>query len=146
VNEWRIVEKQIDVNTPAAEHRPDHRILIASRDGALRQALGWLLSDEPELHVVSEAISAIDALTQAKALEPDVVILDTDLPEADGYTVTRVLKRLPTPPFVILLLVQADPTARLRGKEAGADGYFEKGTDWPDLLAQIRGLLGMGGG
>lgn len=139
------MEKRIDVNTPAAEHRPDHQILIASRDDALRQALGWLLSDEPGLRVISEAKSAIDVLTQAKALEPDVVILDADLPEADGFTVTRVIKRLPAPPFVILLLVQADPTARQRGQEAGADGFIEKGTDWPDLLAQIRRVLAMGG-
>ena len=125
------------VTQPIAESR----ILIASKDPTLREALGWLLTEEPGIQIVDEAITAIDVLTQAKALEPDVVILDVELPEADGFTVTRILKRLPYPPFIILLLVYSDPTARKRGQAAGADGFIEKGADWPDLLQQIRQML-----
>ena len=85
------VKEFAEVTQPTAEYR----ILIASKDPTLREALGWLLSEEPGIQIIDEAITAIDVLTQAKALEPDVVILDVELPEADGYTVTRVLKRLP---------------------------------------------------
>lgn len=128
----------VRVQTP---RRNSRRVLIASQDATLREALRWLLDDEPSIAAVDEASNAIDLLTQAKALEPDCVILDVELPEADGYTVTRVLKRLPSAPFVILLLVHSDPTARQRGLDAGSDGFIEKGTDWPDLLQQIRQLL-----
>ena len=127
----------IEVTQPTVEHR----ILIASQDATLRESLRWLLDEESGIGVIAEVTNAIDLLTQAKALQPDVVILDTELPEADGYTITRVLKRLPGPPFVILLLIHSDPTARQRGQAAGSDGFIEKGTDWPDLLQQIRQLL-----
>lgn len=143
VTEHKTVPDVTDTK-PVSRPNVEYQILIASRDATLRQALGWLLSDEPGLRVVDEAASAIDLLSKAKALEPDVVILDVELPEADGYTVTRVLKRLPSAPFVILLLVHSDPTARQRAYDAGCDGIIERGTEWPDLLAQIRQLLKIG--
>jgi len=120
-----------------------HRILIAGRQPMLREALSWLLEEEPEMEIVGEAGSGIDVLAKAKSLSPDVVILDVDLPELDGYGVTRVLKRLPHAPFVILLLVTGDPAARRQGQEAGCDGFIEISSDWLALLPQIRALLNM---
>ncbi len=95
------------------------------------------------MDLVGEAGSGIDALAQAKTLSPDVVILDVDLPELDGYGVAQVLKRLPHAPFVILLLVTGDPAARRKGHEAGCDGFIEISSDWLALLPQIRALLNM---
>lgn len=120
-----------------------HRILIAGSRPTLREALNWLLEEESELEVVGEAGSGIDVLSKAKSLAPDVVILDVELPELDGYGVTRVLKRLPHAPFVILLLVNGDPSARRHGQAAGADGFIEISSDWLTLLPQIRALLNM---
>jgi DNA-binding NarL/FixJ family response regulator len=118
-----------------------HRILIADGAPMVREALRWLLDDEPNVEIIGEAGNGPDVLTQAQALSPDIVILDARLPALDGFAVTRALKRGPHPPLVILLLVSGDPTARQRGLEAGSDGFIEKGADWPEQLAQVRELL-----
>lgn len=117
------------------------RILIADGAPMVREALRWLLDDEPDVEIVGEAGSGPDVLNQAHLLSPDIVILDAKLPALDGYAVTRELKRAPRPPVVILLLVSGDPSSRQLGVEAGGDGFIEKGADWPEQLAQVRLLL-----
>jgi DNA-binding NarL/FixJ family response regulator len=118
-----------------------HRVLIVDDAPAVREALMWLLENESDLEVVGEAADGPQALQRANELEPDVVILDIELPHMDGYEVTRALKELPEPPLVILLSVHGDPLSRKRGAEAGSDGFIEKGADWPQLVAHVRQVL-----
>ncbi|HLF28730.1 MAG TPA: response regulator transcription factor [Anaerolineae bacterium] len=118
-----------------------HRILIVDDVPSVREALRWLLDNEPDLEVVGEAGDGAQALERATLLAPDVVILDIELPDLDGYAVTRSLKRLPRPPLVILLSVHGDGLSRQQGADAGSDGFIEKGTDWPQIVAQIRQAL-----
>ena len=118
-----------------------HRILIVDDVPAVREALRWLLDNEPDLEVVGEAGDGAQALQRAAELRPDVVILDIELPDLDGYAVPRSLKRLPGPPLVILLSVHGDSFSRQQGADAGSDGFIEKGADWPQIVAQIRHAL-----
>jgi DNA-binding NarL/FixJ family response regulator len=67
-------------------------VLIADAAASVREALRWALESEAELSVVGEAADGADALRQALALAPDVVILGTDLPVEDGFAVTRALR------------------------------------------------------
>ena len=127
-----------------ARKTSSYRILIVGDASPVREALRWLLEAEPDLIVVGEASDGHEALERAVELVPDIVVLDIELPGMDGYAVTRSLKALPRPPLVVLLSVHGDPLSRQRGVEAGGDGFFEKGTDWPALIAQLR--LALSGG
>lgn len=118
-----------------------YRVLIVDDAPSVREALRWLFDSETDLEVVGEAADGHAALHSALELKPDLVILDIELPGVDGYAVTRSLKALPQPPIVVLLSVHGDPFSRQRGLEAGSDGFIEKGTDWPHLVAQIRQTL-----
>lgn len=118
-----------------------HRVLIVDAVPTMRESLRWLLENEPDLTVVGEAANGLDALRRATELSPDLVILDVQLPQLDGYAVTRSLKQRPDAPLVILVSVYDDPLSRQRGVEAGGDGFIEKGTDWAPLIIQVRRAL-----
>jgi DNA-binding NarL/FixJ family response regulator len=118
-----------------------HRILIVDDAPAVRESLGWLLLDEPGLTVVGEAADGKEAIRRAVDLTPDLVILDIELPDTDGFSVARQLKALPQPPLVVLLSVHNDDLSRQRGADAGCDAFVEKGLGWPGLLAVLQEVL-----
>jgi CheY-like chemotaxis protein len=118
-----------------------HDILIVDDSQAVRESLGWLLQDEAGLQVVAEAASGAEAMQLAVKLKPDVVILDIELPDIDGFSVTQLLKALPHPPIVILLSIHGDAISKKRGALAGCDMFLEKGMTWPRLLERIQIVL-----
>lgn len=89
-------------------HLPESRILIVDDSQSVRESLGWLIEDEAGLTVVGSASTGLDAIRQANELQPHLVILDIELPDTDGFLVTRQLKALPQPPLVVLLSVHGD--------------------------------------
>jgi len=107
----------------------------------VRESLGWLLLDEPGLAVVGDAADGSEAMRQALDLNPDLVILDIELPDTDGFIVTRQLKALPRPPLVVLLSIHSDDLSKQRGAQAGCDAFVEKGLGWPGLLAVLQEVL-----
>ena len=116
------------------------RILIVDDSQAVRESLGWLLRDESNLTVVGEAANGLDAIRLALKLKPDVVILDIELPDTDGFFVTQELKKMTDSPLVVLLSIHSDVISKQRGVLAGCDAFVEKGTSWPNLLAILQKL------
>jgi DNA-binding NarL/FixJ family response regulator len=107
----------------------------------VRESLSWLLIDEPGLTVVADAANGSEAIRQARHLSPDLVILDIELPDMDGFIVTRELKTLPRPPAVVLLSIHSDDLSRQRGLQAGCDAFVEKSLGWPGLLAVLQKIM-----
>ncbi len=118
-----------------------HRILLVDDAPSVRESLGWLLLDEPDMTVVGEAAEGTEAIHQARQFQPDLVILDIELPDLDGFHVTRELKALPHPPLVVLLSIHSDDFSRERGRQAGCDAFVEKGLGWTGLLAVLHQVL-----
>ena len=100
-----------------------------------------MLLDEPGIAVVGDASNGSEALYQATHLDPDLVILDIELPDTDGFVVTRQLKALARPPLVVLLSIHSDDLSRQRGAQAGCDAFVEKGLGWPGLLNVLQNVL-----
>jgi CheY-like chemotaxis protein len=115
-----------------------HSILIVDDSQAVRESLGWLLRDERNMKVAAEAGSGMEAIQLAVQLKPDVVILDIELPDMDGFSVTQQLKALPHPPIVVLLSIHGDAISQKRGVLAGCDAFLEKGMNWPRLLERLQ--------
>jgi DNA-binding NarL/FixJ family response regulator len=118
-----------------------YRVLIVDDAAAVRESLSWLLVDEPGLVVVGDAANGLEAMRLARVLHPDLVILDIELPDMDGFAVTRQLKALPQPPLVVLLSIHSDDRSRRLGIQAGCDAFVEKGLGWPGLLAVLENVL-----
>lgn len=122
-------------------HPAESRILIVDDAPAVRESLGWLIEDEPGLTVVGAVPTAFDAINETVRLSPDLILLDIELPDGDGFAVTRQIKALPDPPLVVLLSVHDDDQSKQRGAEAGCDAYVEKGAGWPALLRVLKNVL-----
>ena len=118
----------------------EHTSLILVVDDQIRsqQALASLLA--PEGYRVVCASSGVEALTLARQLSPDLVLLDVMMPEMDGFEVCRCLRSDPSLAFVPILMVTAldDTESLLRGLDAGADDFITKPFQRVTLRARIR--------
>lgn len=126
---------------PAKTSRDMCRILIVDDAPSVRESLEWLIEDEPGLTVIGSASNGTEALQQTVNLKPDLIILDIELPDVDGFHVTRQLKAMPLSPIVVLLSVHSDAQSRKHGFESGCDAYVEKALGWPGLLSVIQNVL-----
>ncbi|HUQ82881.1 MAG TPA: response regulator transcription factor [Gemmatimonadaceae bacterium] len=93
------------------------------------------------------ASTGLEALARARALRPDLVILDRMLPELDGLSVCRILREESSVP-IIMLTARAAEHERLEGLDFGADDYVVKPFSPRELVARVRAVLrrGSGGG
>ena len=114
------------------------RILITDDHGVVRQGLRMFLSLEPDLEVVGEASNGSEALSLARELKPDVVLMDLLMPVMSGIEATGEIRReLPNTEVVALTSVLED--ASVAGAiRAGAIGYLLKNTEADELRRALR--------
>jgi len=112
------------------------RILLADEQTRVRLALQILLSQEPGVTVVGEAVEAADLLAQIRATRPDLVLLDWGLP---GLATIGSLSALHTTcPNLSVIVLSGRPEARQMALAAGADEFISKIDPPEKLLAAIR--------
>jgi two-component system chemotaxis response regulator CheB len=105
------------------------RVLIVDDSPVIRQLLSMLLSADPEIEVVGTASDPLIARERIKALNPDVVTLDIEMPNMDGVTFLRKIMELrPMPVVMISTLTQAGAEITLEALEIGAVDFIGKPT------------------
>lgn len=114
------------------------RVLIVDDEEPLRASLAYALTREG--YSVTTAADGPAALEQARASEPDIVILDLMLPGLDGMEVCRRLRRSSDVPVVMLTARDAGRD-KVEGLSLGADDYVTKPFDTPELLARVAAVL-----
>jgi DNA-binding NarL/FixJ family response regulator len=118
------------------------RILLVDDSAAIRQTLFSLLSAHTDFEIVGECLDGSAAITKASELQPDVILLDINLPGMNGLEVTRQMKRV-VPSAEILLLSEHDLIPMVReGLRAGARGYVLKSDAAHELAIAIRQVHG----
>ena len=113
-------------------------ILIVEDDDTVREALSAGLESEGYEVILSD--NGLDGLKQAKEEGPDLILLDLMLPEMDGLSVCRALRRDSDVP-IIMLTARGTEMDKIVGLETGADDYVVKPFSLGELLARIRSLL-----
>ena len=114
------------------------RVLIADDHEIVRRGLRGVLEAEANIEVIADAGDGLQAIELAKALVPDVVIVDINLPGASGIEVTRALK-LHFPRMGIITITAFDDEDNLfEAMKAGASAFFLKDVSPADLLSAIR--------
>lgn len=112
-------------------------VLIVDDHAVVRQGLRALLESRPEVTVAGEAADGQGAIEQARALQPDVVLLDLLLPDLSGVEVTERLRAEGLPCKVLILTSSLDDRLVAAAVRAGADGYLLKATRVADLVHAI---------
>ncbi len=110
------------------------KILIVDDSAIVRKELRHVLELAGTVSVVGEAVDGWDALRQAKKFSPDIVLMDLEMPNLDGFEATRQIKTLRLAQKVIVFTVYADSVNRKNALEAGADAFVIKGADLRTLL------------
>jgi two-component system response regulator NreC len=116
------------------------RILLADDHGVLRAGLRALLNAEDDLEVVGEAVSGDEVLQLAPRLEPDLVLLDLNMPGPGGIEVTRQLGEMLDDTRVLVLTLHEDEGLMQEAINAGASGYIIKRAVESELINAIRAV------
>src|SRR5919198_1965013 len=119
---------------------PPVRLLLVDDHALIRGGLSALLSSQDDFAVVGEAEDAESALAQARALTPDIVLMDIELPGEDGVSATQRLKMEMPDLTVVILTVHDDSQTLFEAIKAGAQGYLVKNVRSRELLEQLRGM------
>ena len=114
------------------------RILLVDDHYMVRIGLASSLGDEPDLKVVGQAESIADALIQFRQLQPDVTLLDLQLPDGDGSTAIGLIRKECPAARIVVLSVNETEEDIHRAIAAGAAGYLPKSIAPEEMLAAIR--------
>ena len=114
------------------------RVLVVDDEQSIRRAVGRALAARG--YKVQLATDGEEALTAAAAFQPDLVVLDLNLPALDGLEVCRQLRGWSSVP-ILVLSVREDEPDKVAALDLGADDYLTKPFGIDELLARIRALL-----
>ena len=114
------------------------KILVVDDHPVVREGLAAMLETQPDLEVVGEAENGRVALEMAGRLNPDVILMDLQMPEMDGATAIRRLLEDGSKAEVIVLTTYDTDEFIFAAIEAGAKGYLLKGASRNDLFKAVR--------
>jgi DNA-binding NarL/FixJ family response regulator len=118
---------------------PPLRVLIADDDEPYAELVADLLQRAGDVEVVGIAKDGEEAVQLAIWQDPDVVVMDIDMPRIDGITATRLVRKA-RPRLCVLMLSGADPERMEEAREAGAGGYLTKADAAGDLVPALLAL------
>src|ERR1700685_603816 len=113
-------------------------IIIAEDQTMVRQALGAPLELEPDIHVVAEAAGGDEALAMARKHQPDVAVLDIEMPGPGGIEVARLLKESGFAGKIVIVTTVGPPGYLRAAMAAGASGFLLKDAPAAQLAEAIR--------
>jgi DNA-binding NarL/FixJ family response regulator len=116
------------------------RILLADDHNVMRRGLRLLLESQPGFNVVGEAADGHQAVEQAQALRPDVVVLDIAMPHLNGAEAAHRINELLPNTAIVILSMHSDESYVLRALKAGAKGYLVKDSAESDLIGAIKAV------
>lgn len=119
---------------------PPMRILLVDDHILFRKGLASLLNSQPDFEVVGEASDGLEGVEKAKALKPDLILMDVTMPRCSGPEATRLITQQMHGAQVVMLTVSDDDVDLFSAIRAGAMGYLLKSIKPNELFAHLRGL------
>ncbi|MFD9704526.1 response regulator [Lentzea sp. NPDC059081] len=117
------------------------RILLADDHALVRRGVRLILDNEPDLEVVAEAGDGAEAITRAKADQPDLAILDIAMPRLTGLQAARELSRIQPDLRILMLTMYDNEQYFFEALKAGASGYVLKSVADRDLVEACRSAM-----
>jgi two-component system response regulator NreC len=117
------------------------RVLICDDHTILREGIRLLLNSQPDMEVVAEAVDGRDAVKKARALKPDVILMDIAMPLLNGLEATRQICRDDSNARVLVLTMYESDEYVAQMLQAGAAGYVLKKVAGSELVYAIRAVF-----
>lgn len=122
----------------AADPASPSTILLIGDHPMLRNGVRQLISMEPSLTVAGEAGNGRDGIALAESLDPDLILLDLNMPEMNGFETLDILRRKPLSGRVVVFSVSNYREDLITALRRGADGYLLKDMEPEELLVALR--------
>jgi DNA-binding NarL/FixJ family response regulator len=116
------------------------RVLVADDQKVVRDGLCLLLGMLPEIEVIGTAVDGADAVRQAMAAEPDIVLMDLHMPNCDGVEATRRITRDRPGVRVVVLTAYSDDDSVFAALRAGARGFLTKNADTSEIFRAVSAV------
>lgn len=113
-------------------------VIIADDHTIVRSGVNMLLSSEPDITVIGEAVDGEAAIRLSQELKPDVVLMDIGMPGINGMQATREIKSKLPETNVLVLTMHRSEEYFFQMLEAGASGYVLKGAETNELINAVR--------
>lgn len=117
------------------------RILIADDHSLFRHGLASLINGQPDLEVVGQAADGLEALQLARDLNPDLIVMDINMPISDGLEATRLIRKYVPETKIMMLTIRDEDETLFEAVKAGAGGYMLKNADTDAFVEGIRQML-----
>lgn len=117
-------------------------VLLVDDQELMRMAFRMVIDSQPDLTVIGEAASGVEAISQVAELQPDVVLMDVRMPDVDGVEATRRIVDSGSDARVIILTTFDLDEYVHAGLRAGASGFLLKDAQPAELLGAIRAIAG----
>lgn len=116
------------------------RVMIADDHSLIREGLRQLLEFDGSIQVVGEAANGVECLDKLEKYDPEVLLLDINMPEKNGIDVLKKMKEDKSPVKVLILTVHNELEYLINAVDIGVEGYIMKDSDSSELKKAIRAV------
>jgi DNA-binding NarL/FixJ family response regulator len=117
------------------------QILVVDDHEAMRRGVRSLLTRAALWEVCGEAVNGRDAVEKARALKPDLIVMDLSMPDINGLEASRLIRLFAPRIKIVVFSMHESPQVRQDCRAAGADAFVSKSASEDDLIDAIRSLL-----
>lgn len=121
--------------------QPAARILLVDDHALFRDGLARLINDQPDMNVVGQAADGLEAVQLVRDLDPDLIVMDINMPISDGFEATRLIRELDPDAKILMLTIRDEDVTLFEAIKAGANGYLLKNADADEFLEGIGQVL-----
>lgn len=114
------------------------RVMIVDDHKMVREGLTKLIEFDKEITVVGEANDGVECMNQYRAVKPDVILMDIDMPDLNGIETFKLLNNKKHRPKILILTVHNEIEYLIRAVDMGVDGYILKDAGSKELIRAIR--------
>jgi DNA-binding NarL/FixJ family response regulator len=117
------------------------RVLLADDHILFREGLAGIIASQSDMEVIGEASDGLEAVVKSEQLQPDLILMDIQMPGIDGLEATRKIKQKLPDTTIVMLTVRDDEKKLFEAIKNGAQGYLLKNIRSREMLEMLRGAL-----